>query len=56
MLLMAVLYKLPAIFHLFGKVPQVKNRLFPKKPLPLCKPLGFVQLDEKVDHLRNTFG
>ena len=32
-----------AIFHLFCKAPQVKKRLFPTKPLPLSKPLNFVQ-------------
>ena len=32
-----------AVFHLFFKVPQVKNRLFPTNPLPLCKPIRFVQ-------------
>ena len=36
-------YKSSAIFHLFCKVPQVKNCLFPEKLLPLCKPLRFVQ-------------
>ena len=28
-------------FSLVSKVPQVKNRLFPTKHLPLCKPLRF---------------
>ena len=27
--------------------PQVKNRLFPRKPLPLCKPLRFVQFGQE---------
>ena len=28
-------------FSLVSKVPQVKNRLFPTKHLPFCKPLRF---------------
>ena len=28
-------------FSLVSKVPQVKNRLFPSKHLPLCKPIRF---------------
>ena len=31
----------------FFLVPQVKNRLFPRKPLPLCKLLRFVQLGQE---------
>ena len=38
-------------FHLFGKVPQAKNRLFPKNPLPLYRPLGLVQLAERFVQL-----
>ena len=38
-------------FHLFffltSTVPQVKNCLFPTKPLPLCKPLRFVQFSQE---------
>ena len=34
-------------FTCFFKVPQVKNRLFPRKPLPLCKPLRFVQFGQE---------
>ena len=41
-------YKGPAIFHLFCKVPLVKNRLFPTKPLPLYKALMFVQFEQEV--------
>ena len=41
-------YKSPAIFHLFCKVPQVKNHLFPEKPLPLCKPAKYVQFDQEI--------
>ena len=41
-------YKGSAIFSLvFFKVPQVKNRLFPRKPQPLCKPLRFVQFGQE---------
>ena len=40
-------YMGPAIFHLFFKVPQVKNRVFPTKPLPLSKPLRFVQFGQE---------
>ena len=41
-------YKGPAIFHLFCKVPQVKNWLLPEKLLPLCKPFRFVQFGREV--------
>ena len=41
-------YKGPAIFHLFRKVSQVKNCLFAGNPLPLCKPLRFVQFGLEV--------
>ena len=34
-------------FHLFFFVPQVKNRLFPRKPLPLYNPLRFVQFGQE---------
>ena len=29
------------------KVKKLKNRLFPIKPLPLCKPLRFVQFGQR---------
>ena len=46
---MAVLtYKSPAIFHLVCKVAQGKNRLFPTKPLPLCRPLRFIEFGREV--------
>ena len=32
----------------FWKVPQVKNCLFPTKPLPLCKPVRFVDFGREV--------
>ena len=32
---------------------QVKNQLDPANPLPLCKPIGIANLDEK--RLGNTF-
>ena len=41
-------YKSPANFRLFCKVPEVKNCLFPREPLPLCKPLKFVQFGLEV--------
>ena len=41
-------YKDPAILHLFCKVPKVKNCLFPRKPLPPCGPLRFLQCGQKV--------
>ena len=31
----------------FFNVPQVKNRLFPTKPLPVCKPLRLVQFGQE---------
>ena len=40
-------YKGSAIFYLFFEVLQVKNRLFPTKPLPLCKPLRLVQFGQE---------
>ena len=48
-------YTGPAIFHLFFKVPRVKNRLFPTNLLPLCKPLRFVQSAKSLVQLGNTF-
>ena len=36
-----------AIFHLFFKVPQVKNRLFPTNPLPLCNHSSIVQFGQE---------
>ena len=48
-------YTGPAIFYLFFKVPQVKNRLFPTNPLPQCKLLTFVQsANSLVEGLSNT--
>ena len=41
-------YKGPAIFHLLGKVPQAKNRLFPANLLPLCKPLRLIQIGQMI--------
>ena len=38
---------LKVFYIVFFKVPQVKNRLFPRNPLPLCKPLRFVQFDQE---------
>ena len=41
-------YKGSAIFSLvFFQVSQVKNRLFPTKPLPLCKPIRIVQFGQE---------
>ena len=37
-----------AIFHLFCKVTQVKNCLFPSKPLSLCRTLRFVKFGREV--------
>ena len=34
-------YKGSSDFSLVSKVPQRKNRLFPTKHLPLCKPIRF---------------
>ena len=41
-------YESPGIFRLVCKVPEVKNCLFPRKPLPLCKPLRFVEFGREV--------
>ena len=47
-------YKSPAIFHLFCKLPQTKNCLFPRNPLPLCNPLRFVQLGQESGPLSSS--
>ena len=47
-------YTGPAIFHFFFKVPQMRNRLFPTKPLPLHKSLRFVQSAKSFIQLGNT--
>ena len=42
-------HKSLAVFQLiFCEVPQVKNRLFRLKPLPLYQPLRFVQFGQKI--------
>ena len=49
-------YKSLTIFHLFCEVPQMKNCLFPIKPLPLCKQLRFVQFGQEVAEKYGTIG
>ena len=40
-------YKGTAIFSLVFTSTTSENRLFPRKPLPLCKPIRFVQLGQE---------
>ena len=42
-------------FTCFFKYHKWKNRLFPKKPLPLRKPLRFASSAKSLVHLGNNF-